>query len=315
MTDQKNEKKKNVDEESLVCPECGSTDIVVDPETNELVCRNCGYVIHEELTDYGPEWRAFDPEQRTRRARTGGPMSIMKPNKGLTTEIDTSNKDSRGGKISAKHQNTLNRMRKWHRRISMASSYEKNIATALQELEKMVDRLLLPRKVADEAAYIYKQAVKKQLIRGRLIESVVAAIVYAVCRMNNIPKTLEDIANFSNADKKEIGRAYRFIKRELGLKVPLTTAEIYVPRFASALELGVEVQERAKEIIRKAMESSILSGRGPTGIAAAALYIAAIEKGERRTQKQVAEQAGVTEVTIRNRYRELKELLGLDIEE
>lgn len=309
------EKKKKVDEESLVCPECGSTNISVDPETNELICLDCGYVIHEELTDYGPEWRAFDSEQRTKRARTGGPLSIMKPNKGLTTEIDTSNKDSRGGKISSKHQSTLNRMRKWHRRISMASSYEKNLATALQELEKMINRLQLPKNIADKAAYIYKQAVKKQLIRGRLIESVVAAVIYAVCRMEGIPKTLDDIASISNADKKDIGRAYRFIKRELNLKIPLATAEIYIPRYASALNLGPEVQERAKEIIRMAMESSILSGRGPTGIAAAALYIAALEKGERRTQKQVAEQAGVTEVTIRNRYRELKELLKLDIEE
>ncbi|MEM0383133.1 MAG: transcription initiation factor IIB [Candidatus Anstonellales archaeon] len=307
------EKKKHKhDENTLVCPDCGSTNISQDPETSELICNDCGLVISEEAIDYGPEWRAFDADQRAKRARTGGPLSVMKPNRGLTTEIDTSNKDSRGGKISVKHQTTINRMRKWHRRISMTSSYERNLATALQELEKITDRLQLPKRVAEEAAHIYKKAVEKQLIRGRLIESVVAAVVYAVCRKNNIPKTLDDIVQISDNDKKDIGRAYRFIKRELNLKVPFTSPSIYIPRYASALQLSEDVQERAKEIVEMAMEKGMLSGRGPTGIAAAALYIAALEKGERRTQKQVAEIAGVTEVTIRNRYRELKELLGLE---
>ncbi|MCS7122516.1 MAG: transcription initiation factor IIB [Candidatus Micrarchaeota archaeon] len=309
MADERRERK--VDENALVCPECGSTDISVEPETSELICNKCGNIIHEDLVDYGPEWRAFDSDQRNRRARTGGPISMMKPNKGLTTEIDLSNKDSRGVKIAVKNQATLSRMRKWHKRISMASSHERNIATALQELEKIVDRLQLPRSVAEKAAYIYKEAVRRHLIRGRLIESVVAAVVYAVCRKEGIPKTLEDIVQITNTDKKDIGRAYRFIKRELNLKVPFASPEIYIPRFASNLQLSEEVQERAKEIVRAAMANGMLSGRGPTGIAAAALYIAALEKGERKTQKEVAEEAHVTEVTIRNRYRELKELLGL----
>ncbi len=306
------EKKKKADEEVKVCPECGSTNLVWDPERGEIICRDCGLVISENLIDYGPEWRAFDTEQRDKKARGGSSLNILKPNKGLVTEIDQYNKDIRGGKIAAKNQAQIQRMRKWHKRISIATSFEKNLATAFTELDRLVSSLKLPESVAKEAAYIYRKAVKKELIRGRLIESVVAAVVYAVCRMKRIPKTLEDIARVSGSEKKEIGRAYRFLKRELNLNVPTSDPSIYISKFASELGLDEEVQREAIEIIKKALDKGILSGRGPTGVAAAALYIAAARQGKKKTQKEVADVAGVTEVTIRNRYRELKKELGIE---
>ncbi len=295
------------------CPECGSERIIRDYERGEIICGDCGLVITENIQDAGPEWRAFDADQKTKRARGGAPTKLMRPNKGLVTEINLYNKDIKGTKISARQQGQLRRMRKWHKRISIATSVEKNLAIALAELDRVASALGLPDNIKENAALLYRKAVKDELVRGRLIESVVAAIIYTVCRMYDIPRTLDEISKASGIEKKEIGRAYRFLKKELDIGIPLPDPSIYVPKFATALSLSPKVQQKAMEIIKKAISKGLISGRGPTGVAAAAIYIAAALEGERRTQKEVADVAGVTEVTIRNRYRELRKELELKV--
>ncbi|MFA6530287.1 MAG: transcription initiation factor IIB [Candidatus Micrarchaeia archaeon] len=298
---------------NVKCPECGSKRLVRDYEKGELLCAQCGLIIAENIQDAGPEWRAFDAEQKEKRARGGAPIKYMRPNKGLVTEIDQYNRDIRGGKISPKKQAQLYRMRKWHKRVSIATSMERNLVIALAELDRVASSLGLPENIKESAALLYRKAVKAELIRGRLIESVVAAVIYAICRMRGIPRTLDEISKASGIEKKEIGRAYRFLKTELGIDVPLTDPGQYVPKFATALKLGGQVQEEAIKLIKKSLKKGLISGRGPTGVAAAALYISSAMFGEKRTQKEVADVAGVTEVTIRNRYRELKKELGLKI--
>jgi transcription initiation factor TFIIB len=177
----------------------------------------------------------------------------------------------------------------------------------------MASALGLPRDVRETAAVIYRKAVEKNLIRGRSIEGVAAAALYASCRQCGVPRTLDEIANVSRVGRKEIGRTYRFVARELGLKLIPTSPIDYVPRFTSGLHLKGEVQSKAVEILQQAAEKELTSGRGPTGVAAAAIYIASILCGERRTQREVADIAGVTEVTIRNRYKELAEELDIEV--
>ena len=295
------------------CPECKGSRLIRDYEKGELLCAQCGLIIAENIQDLGPEWRAFDAEQKGKRARGGAPIKYMRPNKGLVTEIDQYNRDIRGAKIPSKKQAQLYRMRKWHKRASIASSMERNLAIALSELDRIASYLGLPENVRESAALLYRKCIEKGLIRGRLIESVVSAVLYAICREYGIPRTLDEIADVSGVEKKEIGRTYRFISHELDLKVPLTDPTQYVPRFTAALKLSGEVQEKAIGLLKKAIVKGLISGRGPTGVAAAAVYIASAMVGERRTQKEVADIAGVTEVTIRNRYRELKKELGLKI--
>lgn len=300
-------------ENVTVCPECGNKNVIRNYSRAEITCGKCGLVIEEGIIDQGQEWRAFDSDQRDKRARTGAPIKYTKPNKGLSTEIDQYNKDIRGVKISAQSRARMFRLRKWHKRTSISSSMERNLAIALLELDRMASCLGLPSNIREASALLYRKAVEKGLIRGRLIESVVAAVLYAVCRQYAIPRTLDEIAEISSINKKEIGRTYRFLKRDLGIVMPLTNPVHYIPRFASELGLSGNVQEKAREILEIAIVKGLISGRGPTGVAAAAVYIAGVLKGERKTQKEVADVAGVTEVTIRNRYRELKERLNLDL--
>src|ERR671936_2948699 len=295
------------------CPECNSGHLAFDYERGELICEECGLVLNDQMIDQGPEWRAFDVEQGEKRARTGAPMTMLIHDKGLSTMIGWKNKDSYGKSIPTRNRAQLYRLRKWQRRIRVSNATERNLAFALSELDRMASGMGLPRNVRETAAMIYRRAVTKNLIRGRSIEGVAAAALYAACRQCNVPRTLDEIADASRVSRKEIGRTYRFIARELKLKLMPTSPIDYIPRFCSELKLSGEIQAKTADILKQAADRELTSGRGPTGIAAAAIYIACILAGERRTQREVAEVAGVTEVTIRNRYKELAEKLDIDI--
>ena len=295
------------------CPDCGSKMLQKSAERGEIFCKNCGLVLEDNMIQEGPEWRAFDAEQRNSRARTGAPLKYMSPNKGLVTEIDQYNRDIRGGKIAPSQQAQLYRMRKWHKRASISNSIERNLAIALTELNRVASHLGLQESIRESSALLYRKCVEKGLIRGRQIESVVSAVIYAICRQYGIPRTLDEISSVAEIPQKEIGRTYRLITQELGIKVPLTNPQFYISRFVTSLKVSGETQKKAVEILNKALEKGLISGRGPMGVAAAAVYIASVLTDERRTQKEVADVAGVTEVTIRNRYRELKTALELKV--
>jgi len=296
------------------CPECSSTKLSIDEERGEMVCNGCGLVLSEDAVDLGKEWRSFDSDNAEERSRTGSPMKYVKLNKGLVTMIDRRGADLRGNKLSTRSRAQMYRLIKWHKRASISSSMQRNLSIALTELRRVASYLNIPEQLIEASALLYRKTVKKGLIRGRLIEAVVAAVLYTICRTYNVPRTLNEMAEASGLTKKEIGRTYRFLVRELKLDVPLTNPIHYIPRFASELNLSGEVQEEARKILEDAIKRGLISGRGPTGVAAAAVYISGLRLGERRTQKEVANVAGVTEVTIRNRYRELKKRLNIEVE-
>ena len=299
------------DEDPKTCPVCNSTERFVDNSRAEVCCARCGLVLDENLIDSGPEWRAFDHEQRDKRTRTGAPLTYTISDKGLNTTIDWKDKDIHGHKIPERNKAQIYRLRKWNKRMRVSGAGERNLAFALSELDRDSSRLGIPRSVREDAAIIYRSAAKNKLIRGRSIEVVVASVLYAACRRCNIPRTLDEIAIASNVSKKQVGKTYRFLSRELNIKLKPTSPSDYISRFASKLGLSGEVQAKAIEIINKAVKAGLSSGKGPTGVAAAALYIASLLLGERKTQKEVSEISGVTEVTIRNRYKELSEKIDM----
>ncbi len=293
-----------------ILSKCPSGNIVLDEVRGEWICLDTGEVIAERVIDRGPEWRAFTAEEKEKRSRAGAPITATLHNGGLSTVIDWYDKDATGKKLDLKKRLELIRMRKWHTRTRMQSSIDRNLAQAMNELDRIAQQLGLPDYVKEEAAMIYKKAVEKELVRGRAIESVVAAALYAACRIHKIPRTLDEIAKYTKSGRKEVARCYRLLVRELGLKIPIVDPADYAQRIASMLNLSGATVKTAIEIINKAREAGITAGKDPAGIAAAAVYIAALLNDERRTQKEVAAAAGVTEVTVRNRYKELIELLN-----
>lgn len=304
---------KPVKDDIVKCPECASRRLDYDEMRGERVCADCGLVVEDEILDQGAEWRVFSPEQGDQRSRTGAPMTVMLHDKGLSTDIDWQNKDYSGKAIGGRYRSQFYRMRKWQKRARVNNASERNLAMALAELDRMASRMSLPKTVREEAAVIYRKAVDKRLIRGRSIEGVAAASLYAACRRCGVPRTLDEIGSVSRTGRKEIGRTYRFVVRELKIRLEPTQAEDYLARFCSDLGLNATTESKAFELTKQAHEMELTSGRGPTGIAAAIIYIASNLTEQRRTQREVAEIAGVTEVTIRNRYKELCKNLNIEL--
>lgn len=295
------------------CPECGSTKLMRDYECAEIVCMDCGYVVAAKLADRGPEWRAFDDEQRAKRARTGAPLTYTIHDKGLSTMIDWHDRDIYGKRLSPGQKAQIYRLRKWQRRIRVSDATERNLAFALSEISKISNSLNLPKNILETASVIYRKAVKEHLIRGRSIQGVTSAAIYVACRQCGLARTLEEIAQASNINKKEVGRSYRFLIKELNYFIPPLKPSQYITKFSNQLTMQGKVEEIAHKILSTARDLKLTSGRGPTGIAAAASYIASVLTGERKTQREIAEIAQVTEVTIRNRYKELVERLMFEI--
>ncbi|MFC4440132.1 MULTISPECIES: transcription initiation factor IIB [Natrialbaceae] len=313
-TGQRNLESETVVDESeneRTCDECESRNLVTSEDQGELVCEDCGLISEVPNIDRGPEWRAFNHSERESKSRVGAPTTQTMHDKGLTTQIDWKDKDAYGRSLSADKQSQMNRLRKWQERIRTKDAGERNLQFALSEIDRMSSALGVPRSVREVASMTYRRALNEDLIRGRSIEGVATGCLYAACRQEEIPRSLEEVADVSRVKRKEIGRTYRYIAEELALEMKPVDPKEYVPRFCSELDSSETVQAKAREIIDVTAEQGLLSGKSPTGYAAAAIYAASLLCNEKRTQREVADVAQVTEVTIRNRYQEQIKAMGI----
>jgi transcription initiation factor TFIIB len=229
--------------------------------------------------------------------------------RGLTTNIDWKDQDAYGKSLSSEKRSQMNRLRKWQERIRTKDAGERNLQLAPTEIDRMASALGVPQSTREVAAVIYRQALEADLIRGRSIEGVATSALYAACRSEGFPRTLDEVTNVSRIERKEIGRTYRYVSEELGLELEPADPKQYIPRFASELEFDESVRMKAREIVDNSVEEGLHSGKSPAGFAAAALYAAALLCNDKRTQSEVGNVANVTEVTIRNRYQEQLEAL------
>jgi transcription initiation factor TFIIB len=292
--------------DELVCPEC-SGNVIQDEEHGETVCEECGLVVEEDSVDRGPEWRAFDAAEKDQKSRVGAPTTNTMHDKGLSTNIDWRDQDAYGRSLGARQRQKMRRLRKWNERFRTRDSKERNLKQALGEIDRMASALGLPNNVRETASVIYRRALDEDLLPGRSIEGVSTACVYAAARMAGVPRSLDEISDVSRVSKDEVARTYRYVVRELKLEVKPADPGQYVPRFASSLDLSEESEMRAKQLLKNAKEKGVHSGKSPVGLAAAAVYAAALLTNEKTTQAAVSEVADISEVTIRNRYHELLE--------
>lgn len=292
------------------CPRCAQGSIVTDTTTGESFCGKCGFVLSEQSIEAGPEWRSFSKEDEG-KSRTGVPTSLAMHDMGLATIIGQADKDATGKPLSSTMRSTIERLRTWDSRSQVHEPVDRNFRQAFSELDRLKDKLAVGDAVVEKAAYIYRKALEKRLVRGRSISALIASALYAACRDTETPRTLKDIGNASNIKRKDIARCYRLLLRELSLKMPVVDPIKCVARIASKAELSEKTKRDAAKILKTAEENKISAGKDPMGLAAAALYVACVTNGENKTQRDVAEAAGVTEVTIRNRYKGLKLSLNL----
>ncbi|MBZ6496757.1 transcription initiation factor IIB [Natrinema longum] len=288
------------------CPECGGR-LVADDEHAETVCTDCGLVVDADEIDRGPEWRAFDAAEKDEKSRVGAPTTNMMHDQGLSTNIGWQDKDAYGKSLSSRQREKMQRLRTWNERFRTRNARERNLKQALGEIDRMASALGLPDTVRETASVIYRRALEDDLLPGRSIEGVATASLYAAARQAGTPRSLDEIAAVSRVEKDEVARTYRYVVRELGLEIQPADPESYVPRFASDLDLADETEHRARGLLATAKETGIHSGKSPVGLAAAAVYAAALLTDEQVTQNDVSDVANISEVTIRNRYHELLE--------
>ena len=291
------------------CPACGVKKILTDQNTGELFCGKCGLVISDKITDTSAEWRSFQKEGGADPTRTGAPTSLTMHDRGLSTVIGAVNKDASGKPLSTSMKSTIERLRTWDSRSQAQTSADRNLRQALNEMNKLKDKLALTDTVIEKAAYIYRKALEKKLVRGRSIQGLVAACLYAACRNTETPRTLQDIAKGMDIKKKDIARCYRLVFRELELKMPVVDPVKGVSRIASIAGLTEKTKRKAIQILNQAKDIGLVAGKDPMGIAAAALYLACISTGEIKSQKEISIASGITEVTIRNRCAGLRKML------
>ena len=289
------------------CLRCGKKALITDTETGEIFCGGCGFVLSERVESTGPERRSFY-EDGINRERTGIGTSLAIHDQGLSTVIGPTNRDATGKPLSNSMKKTLKRLRIWDRR-GQNERIDKNLRQAFNELYRLKDKLSLSDAVIEKAAYIYRKVLEKKLISGRSISGMIGSALYAACREVETPRTLKEIAMTMNIKKGDLAACYRLLIKELDLKMPVVDSVQNVARIASKIGLSEKTRRYAIEILRKAEEDNSSAGKNPMGLAATALYIACVTNGEKKTQRDFAEAADITEVTIRNRHKGLLELL------
>jgi transcription initiation factor TFIIB len=293
------------------CPQCHDSNLVTDENIGEVICDKCGLVIVDTVLNESPEWRAFTLADRQSRSRNGSPISYARFDKGLHTTI-SGFRDASGQALSAKAKRRAYRLRKWHLRSTIHESRDRNLLQAMTELQMLSEKLHVSSGTKELAAVIYRKALDEDLVRGRSIAAITSASLYVACRLTKTSKTLKDIVEVSSRSRGEVSKAYRLIIRTLKIEMPSHNASSYVSSFAEKAHISGKVQGIAFRILREAERKRITMGKDPAGVAAAVLYIAGQLEGENVTQKDIAQVAGVTEVTIRNRKNELMKKLGIN---
>ena len=296
--------------EARLCTEC-QTPLVRDAQHAETVCPKCGLIASENEIDYGPDWRTFDGERSG--VRVGAPRTELLHDYGLSTPFNRSSRDAHGKRLPAKRHYEMARLRRLHSRSTFKSGADRNIAKAITYIQGISDRLGIPQPITEQGVRTYRQATAADLIRGRSIDAMAAAALYSATRLAGYPRNPDEVAEASGVDRRTLLRCHRVLQKKLDIRPTTPHATDFIARLASDLALPPAVEARAREMIRQADERGITSGRSPTGLAASAIYVASHDMGQPRTQKRVSEVSGVTEVTIRNRARELARGLNVGV--
>jgi transcription initiation factor TFIIB len=291
----------------LVCKTCYKfADVITDAESGETICTNCGMVMSNDKSfQHTPEWRAFDANQMRDRSRVGMPMTLTRHDKGLSTVIGKPDKDASGQGLDSSTRSMMQRLRMWDYRIQVSTPTDRNLKNAFQKLDRLKGKLGLPDNVIEKAAYIYRKVQQQGMVKGRTIAATLAASIYVASREAGVPRTLTEIASLSNISHKELSRVYRLIVLNLDLKVPMVDPVKCIAKIANKMEISEKTKRHAMSYMHNVITSGIAAGKDPMGLAGAVLYLSCIRGDEHRTQLDVAAASGVTEVTLRNRCKEL----------
>ena len=287
--------------------------IITDVATAEMICCNCGTVIYDSIEDTGQEWHAFTMEELEKRARSGGPISLARHDMGLSTIIGSSGRDASGQLLTASMRSTIERLRTWDNRIQLRHNKDRNFIRAFYQLDRLKDKLGLTNAIIEKAAYVYRKAQERGMVRGRTILGVLAAAVYIACREMQMSRTLNDIADTTSVKRKEIAKNYRMLIQELDIRIPILDPLKCIVNIANKTGISEKTKREAISIMIDFVQVERSYGKNPMGLAAVSLYMACKLTGEYKRQTDIAHKAGISDVTLRNRFKELQDKLDLNL--
>lgn len=299
---------KLASEQADVCALCNSTSIVFDSETSEAICSSCGMVVKDNIESMGPEWRSYSGEDIENKSRTGMPSSLAFHDMGLSTFISYSNVDANGVAISAEQRSKVQRMRRWNKISSNNRSYHRNLKNAFAILSTIKDKLSLSDTLIEKAAYNYRKALDKKIIKGRSIRALIVAAVYAACRDLAVPRTLEEISTAANTDAIFAGKCYRLLVQNLELQLPVIDSNKYLARIANKAKVSEKTYRAALDMLSTIKGDPISHGKDPNALAVAVLYAACLREGENVSQAQVAVAGDISIVTLRKRFQDVRKI-------
>ena len=293
------------------CPECEST-LVDDVQNGERICSGCGVVVAEQMADYGPEARSSSLEEKMKLARATGQTTYSQHDLGIATEISISTKDYSGKTINSEVANQMNNLRKWQQRIRVSSPRERRLSNVLAKIGDTCKVLNLSKNVLETSSMVYRNLDGKMDVKGKSVASITAATIFMACKQCDVVRSLNEICAVIctvkdlKAKTKLAAKYYRTMVMELGASsTPVVTMDKYISKIANLSKTDVRVERLALEIFEKTRNRNLADGKAPNGIAAAYLYVASILLGQNVLQRDVSSVAGVTEVTIRNRCKEI----------
>jgi transcription initiation factor TFIIB len=287
---------------------------ITDNESGELICSNCGIVISDRIADFAhEESRAFTLEELNNRVRTGPPRSLAVHDMGLSTVIGRGNRDASGQLLNASMRSTIERLRTWDLRLQVNKSEDRSLRQAFYELNKYKEKLGLTDTIIEKAAYIYRKAQQRGMVRGRTILGLLAAAVYIACREMQTSRTLSDIADTTSVKRKEIAKNFRTLVFELDIRSPALDPMKCIAKIADNANITERTRREAMKLMAVIVRKELSAGKEPMGLAATVLYISCKKAGENKSQLELARASGVTDVTIRNRFNHLKYMLDAEL--
>lgn len=286
---------------------CKGKPLIADDVTGEIICGCCGSILVEKSVDVNPE-RTSDTEEFLAKARTGPEQSLSMYDMGMMTVI--SNRDALGKSLAGPMKDRFERLKKLNSRSQTASS-SRTLRFTLLFLHTLKSTLGLPDSVGENASYIYRKAMQKKITVGRSAKALMCASIYAACRQNGIPRSINDISQRANISKKEASRAYRTLIERLDLTLEHCTATDFVSKISNESKISEKTSRGAIQILQQLTERGISDGKNPLVLAASALYLSCLLNEEHKTQAEIAKASGITSTAIRIRYFALKKEIGL----
>ena len=288
----------------FTCQRCSKNQIISDFNIGEIFCANCGFVIDEKMENSGYEPRFEDNQKDTRR--TGAPIMLSRNDFGLSTIIGSENKDAHGKSIPFTATSAIKRMRIQDAKSRLTKNSDTNFNVAFDFLQRIQDKLGVSDSVKETAAYIYRKAIERKITSGRQIYSVASASMYIACRNTHTLRNLNDISKAANIKKRNISQSYRAIVKQLNLNIPIFNQTDFILKISNTLQMSAGTKNLALDILKKAAELDMIAGRDPAGMASASIYYSNVVRNDGFSQVQIANASGVTAVTVRNRYHEIK---------